>query len=59
MSAQYDTPGREVTADLARFGLPLTLDVEVVRAALLALSPARRAEVQPLVWSSIMAPKAL
>ncbi|MFZ1479178.1 MAG: DUF4424 family protein [Paracoccaceae bacterium] len=48
MAAQYDTPGREVTADLARFGLPLTLDVEVVRAALLALSPARRAEVQAL-----------
>lgn len=46
LSAQYDTPGRDVTADLARFGLPLTLDVEAVRAALLALPPAVRARVQ-------------
>lgn len=40
---QYDTPGRDVTADLARFGLPLTLDYQAVSAALLALSPADRA----------------
>lgn len=38
-AGQYDTPGRDVTADLERLGLPLTLDVEAVRAALLALSP--------------------
>ena len=47
-SAQYDSPGRDVTADLARLGLPLTLEVEKVRAALLALSPAQRAEVAAL-----------
>jgi hypothetical protein len=48
ISAQYDSPGRDVTADLARLGLPLTLDVEEVRAALLALGPKARAEVVAL-----------
>lgn len=43
LSEQYDTPGRDVTADLERFGLPLTLDVETIRAQLLALSPEDRA----------------
>ncbi len=46
LSAQYDTPGRDVTADLARFGLPLTLDADQVHAALLALTPEQQAEIQ-------------
>ena len=47
-SAQYDSPGRDVTADLERLGLPLTLEVAPLRAALMALDPARRAEVEAL-----------
>ncbi len=47
-SAQYDSPGRDVTADLERLGLPLTLDVMAVRAALLSLGPEQRAEVAAL-----------
>lgn len=43
LNEQYDTPGRDVTAELARFGLPLTLDFQAVSAALLALSPADQA----------------
>lgn len=43
LNEQYDTPGRDVTADLTRFGLPLTLDYQTVSAALLALSPADQA----------------
>lgn len=42
LSAQYDTPGRDVTADLARYGLPLTLDYEQVAQALLTLAPEAR-----------------
>lgn len=44
LSEQYDTPGRDVTADLARLGVPLTLDPYRVQEALLALDPAKRAE---------------
>lgn len=47
-SAQYDSPGRDVTADLDRLGLPLTLEVETLRAALLALGPEERAEAAAL-----------
>lgn len=47
-SAQYDSPGRDVTADLARLGLPLTLEVETVRSALLALGPEQRNEAAAL-----------
>ncbi len=47
-STQYDTPGRDVTADLARLGLPLTLNGESVMAALTALSPEERAEATAL-----------
>ena len=47
-SAQYDNPGREVTADLARLGLPLTLDMAEVRTVLLSLGPERRAEAAAL-----------
>jgi len=39
LSEQYDTPGRDVTAELERFGLPLTLDVQSIREMLLAMSP--------------------
>lgn len=48
LSEQYDTPGRDVTAELVRFGIPLTLDVEAVRQALLALTPEQRVEVKAL-----------
>lgn len=41
----YDAPGRDVTADLEAWGIPLTLDVDRVAAHLLALSPAERAAV--------------
>lgn len=43
LSRQYDTPGRDVTADLANLGLPLTLDYDAITQALLALPPAQRA----------------
>ena len=39
LSQQYDTPGRDVTAELERFGLPLTLEVDRIRDILLAMSP--------------------
>lgn len=45
---QYDNPGREVTGDLARLGIPLTLDYLAVREALLALPEDKRAEVTAL-----------
>ena len=48
MAAQYDTPGRDVTADLARFALPLTLETEAVRTALLALPADQREQAQAL-----------
>ncbi len=44
-SMTYDNPGRDVTGDLLRFGLPLTVDAGAAVAALLALDPAARAEV--------------
>lgn len=42
---QYDTPGRDVTADLERLGIPLTLDYLAVREVLLALPEQKRSEV--------------
>ncbi|MCU0826553.1 MAG: DUF4424 domain-containing protein [Tabrizicola sp.] len=44
----YDTPGREVTEDLARLGLPLSLNADTVLAALNALTPEQRAEATEL-----------
>lgn len=44
LSAQYDTPGRDVTADLARLGIPLSLNGETVLAALHRLDDAGKAE---------------
>lgn len=48
LAAAYDTPGRDVTADLLRLGLPLTTDGRAAAAALLALTPAERAEAVTL-----------
>jgi hypothetical protein len=45
---QYDTPGRDVTADLARLGLPLSLNGDRVMTALKALTPAQKAEAAAL-----------
>jgi Domain of unknown function (DUF4424) len=42
-SQQYDTPGQDVTALLADLGIPLTLEIEPIRQALLALTPAQQA----------------
>jgi hypothetical protein len=47
-AAQYDTPGRDVTADLERLGLPLSLNAETVIAALDALGPEQKAEATAL-----------
>ncbi|MEY4983837.1 MAG: hypothetical protein RIR62_2103 [Pseudomonadota bacterium] len=45
LSAQYDTPGRDVTAVLAEYGIPLTLDTDAVVAALSALPADDRARL--------------
>jgi Domain of unknown function (DUF4424) len=47
-SKQYDNPGRDVTADLARFGIPLTLDLQQVRDLLLSLPQDKRNELTQL-----------
>ena len=46
LSHQYDTPGRDVTAELARFGIPLTLDVASIRDMLMALSDEDKAAIK-------------
>jgi hypothetical protein len=48
LSGQYDTPGRDVTADLARLGIPLSLSAEMVLAALARLTPEQQAEATAL-----------
>jgi hypothetical protein len=48
LSAQYDSPGVDVTADMRRLGLPLTLDTQTIVTALMALTSEQRAEVQAL-----------
>lgn len=45
-AAQYDTPGQDVTAALARHGIPLTLDTEDIAARLLALPPETQAALK-------------
>jgi hypothetical protein len=45
-SEQYDTPGRDVTALLQKYGLPLTLDYQAVGAILETLPPEARAELK-------------
>lgn len=47
-SMQYDNPGRDVTADLERLGIPLTLDYMAVREILLGFPEAARQEVAAL-----------
>jgi hypothetical protein len=47
-SLQYDTPGRDVTADLARLGIPLSLNGDTVLGTLLGLDEATKAEVTDL-----------
>ncbi len=42
----YDTPGKDVTAQLASFGIPLALDYDSVNTALVALSPDQQAAMQ-------------
>ncbi len=48
LSEQYDSPGRDVTADMARLGLPLSLKADTVIAALAALTPAQAEEAAVL-----------
>jgi hypothetical protein len=47
-SELYDNPGRDVTADLERLGIPLTLDYMTVRERLLSLSEEKRNEAAAL-----------
>ncbi len=48
LSSQYDTPGRDVTADLARLGLPLSLNPSHVTEAMDRLTDAQREEAMAL-----------
>jgi Domain of unknown function (DUF4424) len=48
LSFQYDTPGTDVTADLERLGIPLSLDLAEVMDALAALTPKQQAEATKL-----------
>jgi hypothetical protein len=48
LSLQYDTPGRDVTADLERLGIPLSLDQYKVVEALQGLDAAAKAEATKL-----------
>jgi hypothetical protein len=48
LSEQYDTPGRDVTADLSRLGLPLSMNGETVSAALQKMDDSARAEATAL-----------
>lgn len=45
LNQQYDTPGRDVTAALARFGIPLSVSADRVSALLMALNPDQQAAV--------------
>ncbi len=44
----YDSPGRDVTDDLERLGLPLSLNADTVLAALKALTPDQKTEAMEL-----------
>ncbi|WP_374646466.1 DUF4424 family protein [Tabrizicola sp.] len=48
LAEQYDTPGREVTADLERLGIPLALDWVALRELLLSFPEEKRNEVAAL-----------
>lgn len=41
-AAQYDAPGRDVTAKLKQYGLPLTVDIEALTQKLAAMTPDQR-----------------
>lgn len=45
-SAQYDNPGRDVTALLSDYGIPVSLDREAILSALLALDDGSRQSLQ-------------
>ncbi|EEW27042.1 DUF4424 family protein [Rhodobacter ferrooxidans] len=45
LNAQYDTPGRDVTAELAALGIPLTVNPDTVVAMLLAMTPDQQAKI--------------
>ncbi|QYZ69892.1 DUF4424 family protein [Neotabrizicola shimadae] len=51
-SVQYDTPGRDISALLTRMGIPLTLDVEEIRAVLARLP---RSQIQQLRDAGLIA----
>lgn len=46
IAAQYDTPGRDVTAALVAAGVPLSVDIAAVQAELLALPQAQQQALQ-------------
>lgn len=46
LSDQYDTPGQDVTATLARLGIPLTIDARALSPLLLSLPDSAKAELQ-------------
>ncbi len=46
LSNQYDTPGQDVTATLARLGIPLTIDAYALSPLLLSLPDTAKAELQ-------------
>ncbi len=52
---QYDSPGRDVTADLDRLGIPLTLDYSAVREVLLSFPEDKRQEVEALALGAYFA----
>lgn len=45
LAQQYDSPGRDVTAELSSVGIPLTVDAQVVNGLLMALPAEKRAEL--------------
>lgn len=46
LAEQYDTPGRDVTAELERFGIPMTLDYQAIADQLMALSDEDKAAIK-------------
>ncbi len=46
LSEHYDTPGQDVTATLARLGIPLTIDASALSPLLLSLPDAAKAELE-------------
>ncbi|MEZ5799003.1 MAG: DUF4424 family protein [Paracoccaceae bacterium] len=46
LSAQYDTPGEDVTAQVLALGLPLVVDPQAILPRLLAMTPEEKAKAQ-------------